>query len=707
MTSKYDEVQQKTLVGWLNHVIKKRGLEIKKFPDDLADSIYLSQAFEQLTGKTFPFKLDAKPKLDVQKISNLGTIFNAFEAEGVKSTCSGEMIVKGNTKMILGFIWTLIRRFQLNEAPTFGSTSETSSGREVKATPKDLVKETEKTIQQELEKWEVPYNPKEKLVENVKDGIIFCVLVKNRVPKSGIHVKSLKKTEAVKNLKKAFDVAETYLDIPALLEPEDIAEGLVDEKSLTTYLSYYKKHPVIEQPEEPEEPPKEPEEPPKEPEEPTKEPEEPPKESIENNESLMEELKKELEKSKTQKKKITGDYENLKEELERLRRRSNMLSKEKEEINKSTLKMKDEIKLLKKEKQGKSQEIISVQEEHQSLLLQLETFNKQKVAWIQEKEELERKLLELQERYKELIEKKKKICGETEDDNTLTQLEDQMSKEMRELRELLSQSQADLAKLEEEKESLNKQLREIKEQYDQDLKRLEELAKLKRKLEKEIELLQDRVDEENEESELLKEKLLKLKGQMESTKEEETLVSQRSKSSETNIKEVTSQFKKVLAKKEKLEKEVMKNEEKIEKMKKKKDLEVGKLKRKLLEQTKKFSTFKMNEFNNIQKQIEESLEEKKKIEIQLKDIKEKLESQKTSLNQNQATLSGLEKKYLQTQKENERLRQRRNSYKDKCSKLSSSNNVTDDEVQSSSARDSLIKEDSKTYSKAASSEDQK
>ena len=37
----------------------------------------------------------------------------------------------------------------------------------------------------------------------------------------------------------AFDTAEQLLDIPALLEPEDIILGNIDEKSLTTYISYF------------------------------------------------------------------------------------------------------------------------------------------------------------------------------------------------------------------------------------------------------------------------------------------------------------------------------------------------------------------------------------------------------------------------------------------------------------------------------------
>lgn len=46
-------------------------------------------------------------------------------------------------------------------------------------------------------------------------------------------------TSAFENLQKAFDVAETELGVPQLLDPADLSAGAIDERSLATYHYFY------------------------------------------------------------------------------------------------------------------------------------------------------------------------------------------------------------------------------------------------------------------------------------------------------------------------------------------------------------------------------------------------------------------------------------------------------------------------------------
>ncbi len=87
------------------------------------------------------------------------------------------------------------------------------------------------------------------------------------------------------NCNLAFNTAEKYLEVPILLDAEDVAEARVDEQSITTYLSYYKPLPKPEEKKEVESPKEEP----KKEEDPVEQPpkvEEPKKEEPKSDEEL-------------------------------------------------------------------------------------------------------------------------------------------------------------------------------------------------------------------------------------------------------------------------------------------------------------------------------------------------------------------------------------------------------------------------------------
>jgi actinin alpha len=124
--------------------------------------------------------------------------------------------------MTLGMIWTVILRFAIQDI----SVEELSA-------KEGLLLWCQRKTQ--------PY--KNVNVNNFhtsfKDGLAFCALIHRHRPDL-IDYDSLKKGNDIYNLNLAFDVAEKELDIPKMLDAEDIHESAKpDERSIMTYVSAY------------------------------------------------------------------------------------------------------------------------------------------------------------------------------------------------------------------------------------------------------------------------------------------------------------------------------------------------------------------------------------------------------------------------------------------------------------------------------------
>ncbi|XP_041665804.1 alpha-actinin-4-like isoform X1 [Cheilinus undulatus] len=217
----WEKQQRKTFTAWCNSHLRKAGTQIENIDEDFRDGLKLMLLLEVISGERLP--KPERGKMRVHKINNVNKALDFIASKGVKLVSIGaEEIVDGNSKMTLGMIWTIILRFAIQDI----SVEETSAKEGL------LLWCQRKTA---------PY--KNVNVQNFhiswKDGLAFNALIHRHRPDL-IDYDSLRKDDPVTNLNNAFEVAEKHLDIPKMLDAEDIVNtARPDEKAIMTYVSSF------------------------------------------------------------------------------------------------------------------------------------------------------------------------------------------------------------------------------------------------------------------------------------------------------------------------------------------------------------------------------------------------------------------------------------------------------------------------------------
>ncbi|XP_065347302.1 alpha-actinin, sarcomeric isoform X3 [Cloeon dipterum] len=217
----WEKQQKKTFTAWCNSHLRKAGTGIESIEDDFRNGLKLMLLLEVISGETLQ-KPD-RGKMRFHKIANVNKALDFIASKGVKLVSIGaEEIVDGNLKMTLGMIWTIILRFAIQD-----------------------ISVEEMTAKEGLLLWcqrkTAPY--KNVNVQNFhlsfKDGLAFCALIHRHRPDL-IDYHKLSKDNPLENLNTAFDVAEKYLDIPRMLDPDDLINTpKPDERAIMTYVSCY------------------------------------------------------------------------------------------------------------------------------------------------------------------------------------------------------------------------------------------------------------------------------------------------------------------------------------------------------------------------------------------------------------------------------------------------------------------------------------
>ncbi|KAF2071003.1 hypothetical protein CYY_007679 [Polysphondylium violaceum] len=221
----WEIVQEMAFTSWVNGVLDKRG-GVEKIADvstDLSDGVKLIYFLESVSGVKFPKKFDLNPKTRILRVQNLHLAM-VFVHEDLKITVQGvaaEEFVDNNKKMILGFLWTLYRKYRIS-----------------------VINEGDKSSEEGLLAWckktTDGYNHVNitNFKSSFRDGYAYLAMAHKYDP-NAFKYESHEGDDAIARLNASFDYAEKGLGIPKLLDAEQLSKGNVDERSIVLYTSLY------------------------------------------------------------------------------------------------------------------------------------------------------------------------------------------------------------------------------------------------------------------------------------------------------------------------------------------------------------------------------------------------------------------------------------------------------------------------------------
>lgn len=222
MSNDWEIVQEKAFTAWVNGVLDKIHEKVSDITVDFSDGIRLIQFLELLSGKKLGKKLEQDPKSRIHKIQNVYLAINFTESLEVKPEgVAAEDIVDCNKKLILGFLWTLYRKYRIA-----------------------VIKEGDKSSEEGLLLWckntTAGYDGVD--IKNFKtgfrDGHAFLALAHKYNPEQ-FDYDSINKESPETRLEKAFEIAEKTINIPKLLDVHEVMKGTTDERSLILYASLF------------------------------------------------------------------------------------------------------------------------------------------------------------------------------------------------------------------------------------------------------------------------------------------------------------------------------------------------------------------------------------------------------------------------------------------------------------------------------------
>lgn len=220
-----EKVQRKTFTKWINSHLQRVSARINDLYHDLQDGKKLILLLEILSGEKLP--KPSKGRMRIHMLENVDKALIFLKQQRVHlENVGAHDIVDGNNKITLGLIWTIILRFQISDITIEGETKEKRSAKDALLLwcQSKTVGYRNVTVSNFTTSW--------------RDGLAFNALIHRHRPDL-IEYDKLTKSEPEKNLNLAFEVAETQLEIPQLLDAEDVNVDFPDEKSVITYVAAY------------------------------------------------------------------------------------------------------------------------------------------------------------------------------------------------------------------------------------------------------------------------------------------------------------------------------------------------------------------------------------------------------------------------------------------------------------------------------------
>ncbi|XP_068004288.1 spectrin beta chain, erythrocytic [Melanerpes formicivorus] len=218
-----EAVQKKTFTKWVNSHLARVTCRISDLYLDLRDGRVLIKLLEVLSGELLP--KPTKGRMRIHCLENVDKALQFLKEQRVHLENMGSHdIVDGNHRLVLGLIWTIILRFQIQDIIV-----QTQEGRETRSARDALL------LWCQMKTAGYPHVNVTNFTSSWKDGLAFNALIHRHRPEL-VDFHNLTKSNARHNLEHAFSVAERHLGITPLLDPEDVFTENPDEKSIITYV---------------------------------------------------------------------------------------------------------------------------------------------------------------------------------------------------------------------------------------------------------------------------------------------------------------------------------------------------------------------------------------------------------------------------------------------------------------------------------------
>ncbi|XP_013410395.1 spectrin beta chain-like [Lingula anatina] len=221
-----ETVQKKTFTKWVNSHLARVGCRISDLYMDLRDGKMLMKLLEVLSGERLP--RPTKGKMRIHCLENVDKALTFLNEQRVHLENMGAHdIVDGNQRLTLGLIWTIILRFQIQDI-----TIEDADSSETRSAKDALL------LWCQMKTAGYANVNVRNFTTSWRDGLAFNALIHKHRPDL-IAYDRLSKNNPMFNLNNAFNVAEDKLGLTKLLDAEDVAVEVPDEKSIITYVVTY------------------------------------------------------------------------------------------------------------------------------------------------------------------------------------------------------------------------------------------------------------------------------------------------------------------------------------------------------------------------------------------------------------------------------------------------------------------------------------
>ncbi|KAJ8340937.1 hypothetical protein SKAU_G00332280 [Synaphobranchus kaupii] len=220
-----EAVQKKTFTKWVNSILSRVSCRISDLYLDLRDGRMLIKLLEVLSGEKLP--KPTKGRMRIHCLENVDKALQFLKEQKVHLENMGSHdIVDGNHRLILGLIWTIILRFQIQDIIV--ETGQADQ-RETRSAKDALL------LWCQMKTAGYPNVNITNFTTSWKDGMAFNALIHKHRPDL-VDYGRLQRSNPTHNLQHAFNMAEQQLGVTKLLDPEDVFTDNPDEKSIITYV---------------------------------------------------------------------------------------------------------------------------------------------------------------------------------------------------------------------------------------------------------------------------------------------------------------------------------------------------------------------------------------------------------------------------------------------------------------------------------------